>query len=149
MAGESHQVMKNITRVQDYKKRLDGYYVRIRWNKQDYSKFFSVKQCSEEAALRDAIEWRNMTEAQIGKPRTERQVLGATKPTNTGIKGVTRMVKYHYKKGKKVGKPHTWLIVTALDQHGKMLRTGISVDKHGEQKALEIARRLYQERNLS
>ncbi len=44
MAGESQQVMKNITRVNDPKKRVDGYYVRIQWKKQSYSKFFSLNE---------------------------------------------------------------------------------------------------------
>lgn len=148
MAGESHQVLKNITRVKDRKKRLDGYYVRIRWQKKDYSKFFSLGEYGDEhTALSRAIEWRNTTEAMIGKPRTEQQVLGITKPSNTGVKGITRMYKRHYKKGKPVGQPHAWLIVTALDRNGKIRRCGVSIDKHGEQKALEIARRLYEERS--
>jgi hypothetical protein len=148
MAGESHQVLKNITRVRDEKKHLDGYYVRIQWKKQSYSKFFSlVEYNTEETALNRAIEWRDETEALIGKPRTERQVLGVTKKSNTGVKGICRMLKQHYKNGKPCGEKKPWLIVTALDANGKIVRTGVSIAKHGEQKALEIARRLYKERN--
>jgi hypothetical protein len=49
MAGERQQVMKNMTRVIDPKKRVDGYYVRIQWKKQSYSKFFSLNEYDTEA----------------------------------------------------------------------------------------------------
>ncbi len=149
MAGESVKVMKNITRVKDAKKRVDGFYVRIQWKKEQYSKLFSVAEYGgEEAALSRAEEWRNDIEESIGKPRTERQVLGVTHPTNTGFKGIRRTMVRHYKRGKRVGKYHAWLIITTLDKDHHQRRTGVSIDKHGEEKALEIARKLYQQRNI-
>lgn len=149
MAGESQQVMKNITRVRDPKKRIDGYYVRIQWKKQSYSKFFSLTEYDTEAnALHQAIEWRNTTEDKIGKPRTERVICGIrpyTRRTNTGEKGIQRMMKQHHKGGKLVGKPHPYYIVTAFDRTGTMRRTGISIEKHGEENALKLARQRYHE----
>lgn len=149
MAGESVKVMKNITRVKDRKKRVDGFYVRIQWKKEQYSKLFSIAEYGdEETALSRAREWRDDIEESIGKPRTERQVLGITPPTNTGLKGIRRTKVRHYKNGKQVGKFHDWLIITMLDKNGHQRRTGVSIDKHGEEKALEIARRIYQQRNF-
>ncbi len=149
MAGESQQVMKNITRVRDPKKRIDGYYVRIQWKKQSYSKFFSLNEYETDAnALHRAIEWRNTKEDEIGKPRTERVICGirpSTRRTNTGEKGIQRVMKQHHKHGKPVGKPHPYYIITAFDRTGKMRRTGISIEKHGEEHALKLARQRYQE----
>ena len=149
MAGESQQVMKNITRVNDPKKRVDGYYVRLQWKKQSYSKFFSLNEYkTEEHALHRAIEWRNDKEDEIGKPRTEQVICGIrpyTRRTNTGEKGIQRLMKQHHKHGKPVGKRHPYYIVTAFDRTGKMRRTGISIEKHGGENALKLARQRYQE----
>jgi len=149
MAGESVKIMKNITRVKDAKKRVDGFYVRIQWKKEQYSKLFSIAEYGdEEAALTRAQEWRNDIEESIGKPRTERQVLGMTRQTNTGLKGIRRVMVRNYKNGKRIGKPHPWFIVTTLDKNGNQRRTGASIEKHGEEKALEMAQRIYQQRNF-
>ena len=149
MAGESEQVMKNITRVKDLRKRVDGYYVRLQWKKQSYSKLFSLNEYhTEENALHRAIEWRNGKEDEIGKPRTERVICGIRPPTrrtNTGEKGIQRVMKQHHKGGRPVGKPHPYYIVTAFDRNGKMRRTGISIEKHGEENALKLARQRYHE----
>ena len=147
MAGESQQVMKNISRLKNPKKRIDGYYVRIQWNKHSYSKLFQLKESDSTAhALQQAIAWRNMKEADIGKPRTERVICGLRPPTrrtNTGEKGIQRVMKQHHKGGKRVGKPHPYYIITAFDRTGKMRRTGISIEKHGEENALKLARQRY------
>ena len=149
MAGERHQVIKNMTRVSDPKKRIDGYYVRIQWKKQSYSKFFSLSEYETDAnAFHRAVEWRNTKEVEIGKPRTERVISGirpSTRRTNTGEKGIQRLMVHHDKGGKPVGKPHPYYVVTAFDRTGKMRRTGISIEKHGEENALKLARQRYQE----
>lgn len=149
MAGESRKVMKNITRVKDVKKRVDGFYVRIQWKKEQYSKLFSIAEYGDEdTALSRAQEWRNDIEESIGKPHTERQVLGMTRQTNTGLKGIRRVMVRNYKNGKQIGKLHPWFIVTTLDKNGNQRRTGVSIDKHGEEKALEMAQRIYQQRHF-
>ncbi len=145
MAGESQQVMKNISRLKNPKKRIDGYYVRIQWNKKSYSKLFQLKDYDSTAhALQQAIAWRNKKEADIQKPRTDKIICGyrpPTRPTNTGEKGIRRTMERH----RKGGTPHPYYIVTAFDCHGKMRRTGISIEKHGEEKALKLARQRYHE----
>ncbi|MCP4396769.1 MAG: hypothetical protein GY801_05650 [bacterium] len=52
-------------------------------------------------------------------------------------------MKHHHKRGKPVGKPHPYYIVTAFDRTGKMRRTGISIEKHGEEHVLKLARQRY------
>ncbi len=153
MAGESQQVLKNITRVQDIRKRIDGYYVRLQWKGRSYSKLFSLKNYhTEENALHRAVEWRNDKEVEIGKPRTEDFVCGIRPPirrTNTGEKGIRRTMKQQHKNGKPVGRPHLYYIVTAFDHNGKLRRTGVSIEKHGEENALKLARQRYHELNNS
>jgi hypothetical protein len=148
MAGESKQVMKNITRVKDPKKRVNGYYVRICWKGQKCSKLFSLKQYdTEEEALQEAIAWRNETELAIGKPRTERNVMGITRPTNTGVKGIRKVMVQDRKRGKPVGRIKPKLIITTLDDKGKQCRTSVSIERHGKDKALELARQIHKIRN--
>jgi hypothetical protein len=52
---------------------------------------------------------------------------------------------HHYKGGKPVSKLHPYYIVTTFDRTGKMRRTGISIEKHGEENALKLARQRYQD----
>ncbi len=66
-----------------------------------------------------------------------------TRRTNTGEKGIQRVMRQHHKGGKAVGKRHPYYIVTAFDRNGKMRRTGISIEKHGEENALKMARQRY------
>lgn len=149
MAGESKRVMKNITRVKDRKKRVDGYYVRIQWKGERYSKLFPVAEYdTEEEALLHAREWRDYTEARIGKPRTDIMVRGNCRPSNTGVKGIRKAMVQHYKNGRKTsGGRHPWFIVTGIDETGKQRRAGVSIERHGEQKAMALARQLYKKIN--
>jgi hypothetical protein len=149
MAGESQQVMKNMSRLKNPKKRIDGYDVRIQWNKKSYSKLFQLKDDDSTAhAWQQATAWRDMKEAEIGKPRTERVICGIrpyTRRTNTGEKGIQCVMKQHHKGGKRVGKRHPYYIVTTFNRTGKMRRTGISIEKHGEENAMKLARQRYHE----
>ncbi len=148
MAGESQQVMKNITRVIDRKKRINGYYVRLQWKGQSYAKLFSCKDDDLEIqTLHRAITWRDRTEMLIGKPRTERLIIGNTRTTNTGEKGIRQVEVQHHKHGTPVGRTKPWYIVTAFDHEGKRHRTGISIEKHGAQQAFAFACQRYQERS--
>ena len=148
MAGESKRVLKNITRVIDKRKRVDGYYVRIQWKGEQYSKLFSISEhTSEEAALAHAVAWRNHKESEIGKPRTERLVMGCSRPTNTGEKGIALVMIRHRKNGKPGKVAHPTYIVTTVDEEGRQRRTGVSIEKHGQEKALRMAKKLYKERN--
>ncbi len=121
---------KGITRIDHPAKRTFGYFVRVTWNKQRRSKFFSDSVYGDRlAALSAALEWRNLAERELGKPRTERQVIGVSR-TSTGIVGVRRTVK----DGREVYEA-TWR------EDGRIRRTSYSIAKHGEKRALSLARR--------
>jgi hypothetical protein len=121
---------KGITRIDHPAKRTFGYFVRVTWNKQRRSKFFSDSVYGDRlAALGAALEWRNEAERELGKPRTERQVIGVSR-TSTGIVGVRRTVK----DGREVYEA-TWR------EGNRIKRTSYSIAKHGEKRALSLARR--------
>lgn len=121
---------KGITRIDHPAKRTFGYFVRVTWNKQRRSKFFSDSVHGDRlAALGTAIEWRNAAERELGKPRTERQVIGVSR-TSTGIVGVRRT----RKDGREVYEA-TWR------EGNRIRRTSYSIAKHGERRALALARR--------
>lgn len=121
---------KGITRIDHPAKRTFGYFVRVTWNKQRRSKFFSDSVYGDRlAALGAALEWRNEAERELGKPRTERQVIGVSR-TSTGIVGVRRTVK----DGREVYEA-TWR------EGNRIRRTSYSIAKHGEKRALALARR--------
>ena len=102
----------------------------VTWNKQRRSKFFSDSVYGDRlAALGAALEWRNQAEQELGKPRTERQVIGVSR-TSTGIVGVRRTVK----DGREVYEA-TWR------DGNRIRRTSYSIAKHGERRALSLARR--------
>ncbi len=148
MAGESKRVMKNITRVIDRHKHIDGYYVRLQWKGQTYAKLFSCQDDElEHHTLHRAIEWRNQTETRIGKPRTERRICGITRVTNTGEKGIRWMEVQQVKDGKPVGRKMPWYVITAFDHQGRRHRTKISIEKYGIQRAFVLARQQYQKWN--
>ncbi|MEI7768458.1 MAG: AP2/ERF family transcription factor [Chloroflexales bacterium] len=121
---------KGITRIDHPAKRTFGYFVRVTWNKQRRSKFFSDSVHGDRlAALGAALEWRNEAERELGKPRTERQVIGVSR-TSTGIVGVRRALK----DGREVYEA-TWR------DGSRIRRTSYSIAKHGERRALSLARR--------
>ncbi len=121
---------KGITRIDHPAKRTFGYFVRVTWNKQRRSKFFSDSVYGDRlAALGAALAWRDQTERELGKPRTERQVIGVSR-TSTGIVGVRRAIK----DGREVYEA-TWR------EGGRIKRTSYSIAKHGEKRALALARR--------
>ena len=121
---------KGITRIDHPAKRTFGYFVRVTWNKQRRSKFFSDSVYGDRlAALGAALDWRNEAERELGKPRTERQVIGVSR-TTTGIVGVRRTVK----DGREVYEA-TWR------EGNRIRRTSYSIAKHGERRALSLARR--------
>jgi len=122
---------KNLTRIDRAAKGTHGYFVRIQWKGERRSKFFSDQVYGDRlAALGAALDWRNATERDIGKPRTERQVLGIIH-SSTGVPGVRRRREGHTEYYEA-----TWTTTT-----GKQRRTKFSIPRHGEQRALALARK--------
>ncbi len=130
---------KNISRIDVDSKNTHGWYVRIFHKGVSHAKFFSDSVYDgEELALREALEHRNELEKKLGKPRTERYVISAPHPNNnTGIPGVIRKKT----KQKKRGKWYSWDIyeVTWNPVPGRVSRTSVSIQKHGEEEAFRRA----------
>ena len=122
-----NQAEKDIARIDQTSKRTYGWYVRVRFNGKTHSKFFSdLKLGGRDASLLAAIAWRNSTEKEIGKPRTDRNIVTAS-TKNAGVVGVRlneKLNKYEV----------SW--VTRQGKHGK---TSVSISKHGKEKAFQIA----------
>lgn len=126
---------KNITRVDHPKSRTHGYSVRIMWKGERRAKFFSDGVYGDRlGAFFAAKEWRDATEKELGKPRTERLVLGIPRST-APVVGVRRM-----REGYTDYYEATW--ATFARKQG---RTRYSIAKHGEKRALQLARKARQQ----
>jgi len=126
---------KNLTRFDHPKKNTFGYFVRIQWKGEKYAKFFSDTVYGDRlGALTAALEWRDATERQIGKPRTDRQVVGFSSRNKSGVVGVRRLIK----EGRDVYEA-TW-----IDEQGHVNRTSFSIARHGEKRAFRKAVRARQ-----
>ncbi|HEY0606537.1 MAG TPA: AP2 domain-containing protein [Herpetosiphonaceae bacterium] len=121
---------KNISRVDHEPSRTHGYSVRVQWKGQRRAKFFADGKYGDRlAAFFAALDWRNMVEKELGKPRTERQVLGVTH-SPSGITGVRRR-----REGDTEYYEATW-----ATSAGKQARTKYSIARHGEKRALQLAK---------
>lgn len=118
---------KDIARLDQSSKHTYGWYVRVRFNGKIHSKLFSdLKHGGRAASLLAAIAWRDSTEREIGKPRTDRNIVTRSN-TNAGVVGVRlneKLNRYEV----------SW--VTPQGKHGK---TTVSILKHGKEKAFKIA----------
>jgi hypothetical protein len=136
MATESGY--KSISRIDQKRKNHHGWYVRVTWNKDTVSKFFSDKQHDgKRKALQAAVKFRNETETQLGKPRSEGLVLGSVRRSNTGVRGVRRLTSTQTKGGK----TYAWDVyqVTYHPAPGVTKRTSVSIQRYGEEEAFERA----------
>lgn len=136
MATESGY--KSISRIDQKHKKHHGWYVRVTWNKQTDSKFFSDKYYDGKAnALKAAVKYRDEVEAHLGKPRSEGLVLANVRRSNTGVRGVRRLTS----KQTKNGKTYAWDVyqVTFHPAPGVTKRTSISIQRYGEEEAFKRA----------
>lgn len=121
---------KGITRIDYPPKRTYGYMARVPWQGRMHQKFFSDKKYGDRlGALTAALEWRDRTERELGKPRSEEPVISPTPTSNTGVLGVSRVIS-----GGKPKMQVTW------SENGKVRRTSFSIERHGERGALKLAR---------
>ena len=118
---------KDIARIDQVSKKTYGWYVRVRFNGKIHSKLFSdLMHGGRTASLLAAIAWRDATEKEIGKPRTNRSIVTAS-TKNAGVVGVRlneKLNKYEV----------SWVTL-----HGKHGKTSVSISKHGKEKAFQIA----------
>lgn len=124
----------HITRVDAPKKQTHGYLVRICWKRKRYSKWVSDAQHDgPTGALMEAFVWRNRKWDDIGRPRTNRRVVGPTR--RVGVRRTT-----------KNGSPV--FSVSWSPEPGKVGRTTVSIAKHGEETARRLAWQIRQAKEL-
>lgn len=122
--GEKH---KDIARIDQASKRTHGWYVRVRFNGTTHSKLFSdLKHGSRAASLVAAIAWRDSTEREIGKLRTDRNIVTVSNssPGVVGVRLNEKLNRYEV----------SWVTL-----QGKQGKTTVSILKHGKEKAFQIA----------
>jgi len=100
----------------------------VRYQGKNHSKFFSDKKNGgRESALLSAISWRNDTEKNLGKVRTDKHVVTVSNKSNTGEVGV--------RLNEKLGRYE----VSWVNLDGRQGKTSVSIKKHGKKKAFERA----------
>ena len=136
MAKSGH---KGISRIDSEQKKMHGWYVRVRFNKQGRAKFISDKlHGGKEAALEKAVECRNELERELGRPRTDWLVVGSNPRNLGGVTGVRRAVKKY--KGKDGTVYHNEVYEVSWNAgREKKGRTSVSIRKYGELRAFRMA----------
>lgn len=108
-----------------------GYFVRVTWKGETYRKFFSDSVHGDRlGALDAALQWRDAKEQEVGKPRSERIVVGIPH-TETGIVGIRKIVSGPW--------GHEAYEANWVNEDGTIGRTSYSIVKHGQRKALRLA----------
>ena len=130
---------KGVSRIDQETRNTHGWYVRVSFNGQKRSKFFSdTAHGGRETALEKAVIYRNETEKELGRPRTDRLVIARNPRNRTGVMGVQRKTKIvKTATGEKTTR--NVYEVTWCPQPGRMSRTWVSIDEYGEQAAFRKA----------
>lgn len=117
---------KGVTRIDDPGRHGVGWYARVVFMGQTFSKYFAdLAHGGTRKAFDKAVKWRNDTEAAVGKPRTDRLFAMPGVRSQTGIQGV------YEQNGKYVA---AW-----TPKPGQTRRKFFSINKYGEQEALRKA----------
>lgn len=125
---------KDIARIDQEEKRTHGWYVRVRYFGKTYSKFFSDGKCGGRySSLLSALAWRDKTEKQLGKLRTDRHIVTVSN-TKTGVVGV------------RLNEQLNRYEVSWVNPSGKQGKTSVSIRKHGRAKAFELACKIRKEK---
>ena len=130
---------KGISRIDQTERKTHGWYVRVRFNGMQRSKFFSDEaHGGREEALALAVQHRNRTEQELGKPRTDRLVIARNPRNRSGITGIQRKTKtIKTETGERTIK--NVYEVSWNPEPGKLCRTWVSIDEYGEEAALRKA----------
>lgn len=129
---------KDIARIDQPSKRTFGWYVRVRFEDKQHTRFFSDRKCGgKNASLLSALAWKEEIHKKLGKPVTNRSIIYKAR-TNTGVVGVSLNEKMN-----RYG-------VSWTGPDGKYGKTTVSINKYGKeiafQKACEIRRQKEAER---
>ena len=130
---------KGISRIDSPQKKMHGWYVRVRYNKETKSKFVTDRQHGgREAALKAAVECRDEMERELGKPRTDWVVVGRNPRNPLGVAGVRRAVKKYKGKDGKIYENEVFEVSWNAGREKKG-RTSVSIRKYGELRAFRMA----------
>ena len=130
---------KSVSRM-GYNESTQGWLVKIYWKRKWYRKYFADrKNGGKLQALQDAVKWRDETELQIGKPQTDRVVVG--KPARGKMAGI-RKTTINQKKNGKVYTYPAYVVYWFPEAHGKRKQTSFSIKRYGELKAKKMAMEL-------
>jgi hypothetical protein len=130
---------KGVSRIDQPSKNNHGWYVRVSFNGKQHSKFFNdFKHGGKDAALTAAVAYRDATERELGKPRTDRQVASKTSRNSSGIVGVRRRTR-HSKAGAATGELKEYYEVSWTPWPGKVRRKLFSINDMGERSAFLAA----------
>ena len=130
---------KGISRIDSEQKKMHGWYVRVRFNKQGRAKFISDKlHGGREAGLKMAVECRNQLEQELGKPRTDWVIVGNNPRNESGVVGVRRAVKKYKGKDGKIYLNEVYEVSWNAGREKKG-RTSVSIRKYGEAAAFRRA----------
>ena len=135
---------KSVSRIDHRKRKTHGWYVRVKFNGELRSRFFSDSVCGgKRAALREAVQCRNEIEKEMGKPRTDRMVPSLIARNQTGLLGVRLGTKRSQRKGPRLSRIYE---VHWAPEPGRLGRTSVSIEKYGAKEALRRALEIRQEK---
>ncbi len=118
---------KDIARIDQELKRTHGWYVRVRFEGKTHSKFFSDRKCGGRySSLLSAIAWRDNTERQLGKLRTNKHIV-TVGHSGTGVVGV------------RLNEEKNRYEVSWVTPAGRQGKTSVSISRHGKNKAFSQA----------
>jgi hypothetical protein len=124
---------KGITRIDDPGRHGVGWYARVVFRGITKSKYFADgAHGGTRGAFLKALAWRNETEKEVGKPRTDRTFAAPGERSPTGILGV-----YQQKKS---------YVVAWTPTPGVLRRQFVSIDRYGREGALQRAITLRRQR---
>jgi AP2 domain len=137
---------KGISRIDHEAKHTHGWYVRVCFDRQMHSKFFSdASNGGKEKALKKAVKYRNELEKQLGKPRTDRIIVVSNTRNMTGVIGIQRTIKQTKLKDGEVLAGAVYE-VTWSPEPNALRKTSFSIEKYGEEgaflKAVELRQKM-------
>lgn len=130
---------KGVSRIDSPAKKMHGWYVRVRFNKQARAKFIPDRlHGGRDAALAKAVQCRDEMERELGRPRTDHAVVGHNPRNPGGVAGVRRAVKKHKGKDGTVYLNEVYEVTWNAGRETRG-RTSVSIKKHGEARAFRMA----------
>ncbi len=136
MAKSGH---KGVSRIDSPAKKMHGWYVRVRFDKQSRAKFIPDRlHGGKEAALVKAVECRDEMERELGRPRTDWAVVGSNPRNPKGVAGVRRAVRKYTGKDGKVYHNEVYEVTWNAGRERRG-RTSVSIRKYGEARAFRMA----------